>query len=340
MKHIHFIFFLHFFAIQLSAKQPWSEMYKRIFTSQEQHDLYGKHSFIYHRDSVMPFTQLIVSWNAQRPESGEFLLKARVRHADTKKWDTWHTIASWGKHQKSFFSRGAFSTFHYSRLEVEGGAVADAFEVALEGTQDATMDTVSGIFVCVSNQSAFIPESYHGKGLGLPSYKVKRAVKKSQMMIDHPRANVLCSPTSISMVVQTLHKQPVDPLITAQYVYDPSLNVFGNWAFNVAHAFEIAGGNYFFYTARPSSFKEIYACLKKNMPVAVSIRGTIKGGKKSYNNGHLLVIVGWDARHKKVICFDPRFDELAEVKREYDFDEFIPAWERSRRLTYMPECIL
>ena len=328
------------FSGSLRAEKPWSCVYQYIFSEEDEENYEGKHHFIYKKNSVMPFTQLIFSWNSNRPEDGSFLFKLRVRDAATKKWDTWHKVATWGVEQKSFFSRGTYSTFHYSRLEMEKGCLADGFEIEVDGEGDATIDLIKGIFIAVSNQSEFVPEPYNDRGRGLRSCKVKRAVKKSQMMIDHPRANALCSPTSVSMMVQTLQKRFVDPLSVAQHVYDPSLNIFGNWAFNMAHAFELGRDNLFFYAMRPSSFDEIHKKLRKNFPVAVSIRGPIKGGYTPYKNGHLLVVVGWDAHHNKVICFDPASHELNGVRIEYDIHDFIPAWERSRRLTYMPELFI
>jgi hypothetical protein len=325
-------------SLYLQAEQPWSHVYKRILTKKEQQQYANKYRFIYKEKDVMPFTQLVLTWNALRPKKGTFTFRVRVRDYDTQKWDTLHKAALWGKEQKSFFSRGVTSAFHYSRLEMEKGKKADAFEVEVEG-DDATLNLLKALFITVSNQDEFQSEPQDERGNGLKSCKVKKAAKKSQKIINHPRANALCSPTSVSMLVQTLQRRHVDPLLTAQYVYDPALDVFGNWPFNMAHAFELGNGNLFFYVMRPSSFKEIYERLRRNVPVAVSIRGPIKGGYTPYKNGHLMVVVGWDAANNKVLCFDPASDDLDGVKKDYDIDDFIAAWERSRRLTYMPEIL-
>ncbi len=334
---MRFVFCIIFFCMSSYSKEPWSHLYKYILTKKDHIFYKKKHRFVYKKTDVMPFTQLILTWNALRPKHGSFLFKVSVRNAHTNTWDIFHKVALWGKDQKSFFSKGGCSTFNYSRLEMEKNLLADGFEIHVEGDLDATIDNLKGLFVALSNQHQFTSEPYELRARGLSSCKVKRAVKKSQKMINHSRANALCSPTSVSMLVQTLQKKQIDPLVTAQYVYDPSLDIFGNWPFNMAYAFELASKRLFFYVMRPSSFKEIYERLKNNIPVAVSIRGPIKGGYTPYKNGHLLVVVGWDALNKKVICFDPASDELEGVKVAYDLHDFIVAWERSRRLTYMPE---
>lgn len=324
---------------QAQAKMPWSHIYKRLLTDKDHTK--KKQSYVYKQDSrKMPFTQLIISWNAQRPTQGHFLFKVRVRDLNTKKWDIWHDVAIWGKEQKSFFSRGSLSVFNYSRLEMEGGREGDAFEIVVYPQNGASLSQLKGIFVAASHVDQFKQEAHLEAIKGLRSCSVQNLALKSQMEIDHPQANSLCSPTSVSIVVQMLVDAFIDPLTTAHGVYDAGLNIFGNWAFNMAHAFDLVGGKFLFYAMRPSSFREVYECLQKNIPVAVSIRGEIKGGKKPYNNGHLLVVTGWDAQNKKVICCDPAFDTADQVKREYEIAHFLSAWERSRRLTYMSEPLL
>ena len=53
-----------------------------------------------------------------------------------------------------------------------------------------------------------------------------------------------------------------------------------------------------------------------------------------------MVIVGYDADHQKVMCYDPAFDTDDQVSRMYDLHDFIVAWERSRRLTYKPQVLV
>ena len=337
MKKMYLLFITAVVGSFLESKEPWSCVYSFVLTKKDHKKYHEKHLLLYKEKDVMPFTQLILSWNAFRPKKDSFIVKVRVRSAETKKWDTWHKIALWGKEQKSFFSRGGISTYNYCRLEMEKGYKGDAFEIEVAGEGDATIDLMYGLFVSLSNQEEFVSELPDHSLIGLKSCKVKRPVKKSQMMINHPRANALCSPTSVSILVQTLHKRHIDPLKTAQYVYDPSLNVFGNWPFNMAHAFEISHGNFYFHVMRPSSFKEIYDILKQNIPVAVSIRGPIKGGYTPYKHGHLLVVVGWNSDKNTVICFDPASNELDGVKKEYNVNDFLVAWEKSCRLTYVPQ---
>lgn len=335
------LFIVLFLVGGLSACNAWACTYKHVFSEDEMFQNRKKNSLIIKEEGVNPFTQLIFSWNAYRPSNGQFHFYVRVRDAKTKSWDQWHKMVEWGSDkQKSHFSRGKHSVYTYARLEMHDGRKGDAFQVKAECKGKVNLGALKGIVVAASDFTQFEPEPYKKRGKGLASYVIESIYPKSQMMIDHPRANMLCSPTSLSMVVESLTGKSIEPLCFAEKVYDEGLGVFGNWGFNMAHAFEHVDENVLFYTTRLSSFRDLYEILKQDMPVAVSVRGDIKGARKEYNNGHLLVVVGYDAKYGKVLCYDPAFDSHEEVPQAYNVHDFIVAWERSRRLTYKSEVLL
>ncbi len=325
--------------VSLQAKEPWSRTYKHVYSDQQMHANKRKEELQISHYDAMPFTQLVFSWNAHRPKRGAFTFSVRVKDQKTGTWDKWHKMVEWGSNiQKSHFSRGKHSVFKYARLEMENNKKGSAFQVkvARDGKK-VSLGSLKGVMVAAADFTRFKIEPYNGRGKNLDSCRVSNVPKKSQIMIDHPRANALCSPTSVSMMVETLTGKKMEPLLFSNYVYDEGLDIFGNWGLNMAHAFEKGHGHALFYTTRLNSFHDLHALLKQNVPVAVSIRGSIPGGKKEYKQGHLLVVVGFDAKDKKVLCYDPAFDTHSEVNQRYDLHHFIVAWERSRRLTYKPE---
>jgi hypothetical protein len=105
----------------------------------------------------------------------------------------------------------------------------------------------------------------------------------------------------------------------------------------MAHAFEEAEGKMLFAVSRFNSFENLYNHLRKGIPVAVSVRGHIHGAPRTYNNGHLLVVVGYDSKTKQVICHDPAVSETKLVKIKYPLKSFLQAWERSHRLAYLAD---
>ena len=333
------LFFTTFFLVSsLAAEQPWARTYKHVFSNQQMKNNRKKDELIINETNTLPFTQLIFSWNAFRPSRGRLNFYVRVRDQKLKTWGQWHKMIEWGSDiQKSYFSRGRHAVFTYARLEMNNNQKGDAYQIKALTKGKASLGAVKGLMITASDFKRFQIEPYKDRGKGLTSHFVKNVPKKSQIMIDHPRCDALCSPTSMSMVVEALGGKKVKPLEFANYVYDEGLDVFGNWGFNMAHAFEHIDTDTLFYTTRLSSFQDLHDLLKQDIPVAVSVRGKIKGAKKEYKNGHLLVVVGFDAKNKKVICYDPAFDTVAEVEKTYDMHDFIVAWERSRRLTYKPE---
>lgn len=327
--------------VSLRAEEPWARTYKHIYSDKEMHsNKYKDELKISHYDAT-PFTQLVFSWNAHRPKQGTFTFYVRVKDHATGAWDQWHKMVEWGNDvQKSHFSRGNHSTFKYARLEMDNNKKGSAFQVKVaRNGKKAPLSYVKGVMVTAADFTRFKIEPYNERGKNLDSCRVSDVPKKSQIVIDHPRANALCSPTSVSMVVEALTGKKMDPLLFANYVYDEGLDVFGNWGFNMAHAFEEGQNQTVFYTTRLNSFTDLHVLLKKNIPVAVSVRGNIPGGKKEYKQGHLLVVVGFDAKTKKVLCYDPAFNTNAEVDKQYDLQHFIVAWEKSHRLTYKPEVL-
>ena len=86
---------------------------------------------------------------------------------------------------------------------------------------------------------------------------------------------------------------------------------------------------------RLNNFKDLHSLLTHRIPVAVSVRGEIKSGFKAYNGGHFVVVVGYLAKQKKVLCLDPAFRDTNNMLRAFNFDEFSRAWGKSRNLAYI-----
>jgi hypothetical protein len=110
--------------------------------------------------------------------------------------------------------------------------------------------------------------------------------------------------------------------------------VYGSWPFNVSHLFEVLNGFAYAWVQRFDSFTDLHKQLLQNIPVVVSVRGALPGALKSFPHGHLLVVVGFDARTNEVICHDPACYTVHQVEKKYSLSHFIAAWENSRRLGY------
>jgi hypothetical protein len=122
----------------------------------------------------------------------------------------------------------------------------------------------------------------------------------------------------------------------ADKVHDDSyLDIYGNWLLNVAQAFDEMNGKAFFRVERLNNFEQLHNYLIKKIPVAVSVRGHLRGGAKVYDNGHFILVVGWNNKKQRVLCIDPAFSSSQKTLRAYAIKNFLQAWGTSRNLSYI-----
>ncbi len=333
MKYIVLIAILitNFQCIQADEIKPWTWTYaKRILPSDVSQN---KKQVTFMHTRVQPFTQLMFSWNALRPERGflRFWAQAYINN----KWHEPHMMIDWGASvQRSYFTPQDITKAHHVRLEVPHHMPSHGFRIIIQAHEGADINHLKALFVCTSNLTQFSseqPDYIHT----LKSIRLDRVPQHSQMVVQHPDFERICSPTSTSMLVGYLKKKSVDPASFAQKSYDQGLDSYGSWPFNMAHAYEHMGGYYYFCAMRLHSFAELHSQLSLGIPVVVSVRGELSGAVKPYNNGHLMAVIGWDAHNKKVLCHDPAFPADEQVAVAYDVADFMRAWERSQRLAYI-----
>ncbi len=331
------LFYTLFSAVNLAG---WTQVYKKKLTSQSFATQRKREQFLWQKVTKNPFSQLIFSWNSKRPLNGHFVFEVRVRDAHNNKWYVWHEAAHWGHNVQRTFHAGLKNgtSYVYVRLELPKGRRANGFALRVSSCNGASLQLLRQLAVSVSDFSLFVPESATAYGQGYSSVTIPGVPQYCQMILNHERADTMCSPTSTAMMSAYFSKEQLDPLLFAQHVYDQSFDVYGNWLFNVAHAYEVSNGKALFYVARLTSFRELYQFLKKKIPVVVSVRGSLPGAPRpSYPSGHLIIIIGYDALSQKIICHDPAATNNDDVLRTYSLADFLVAWEKSHRLAYCAE---
>jgi hypothetical protein len=332
--------------LYVSYASGWTWTYNKDLVQEfaHKHTHYRTRQWCWIQRTQNYFSELIFSWNALRPIRGYYSFWIRVRERNTKQWYAWHEMARWGTDaqgnilQKSFTSKHRLGT-HYAhvRLEMPKSRVADAFEVKIKAHSHACLANIRGIAVNTYDFSKFVSEripACYTRLRKLASVYLAQVPRKSQMNLKHPQYRSLCSPTSVSILLSYLLDKTIDACAVARGVFDQGLKIYGSWPFNIAHAFEVAQGSIFFQVERLHSFKTLHSLLCQGIPVIVSVRGALKGAPLHYEQGHLLVVVGWNQRFGKVLCHDPSFKSDHATAVAYDLDEFLAAWERSKRLAY------
>lgn len=329
---------LAFLSHACAAVQPWTWCYKKKFmtTSLEQ----GDQAFV--KKKTPHFTQLIFSWNALLLHQGSLQFWVRVHYADTQSWSEWHRMAEWNQRGgKTFYGKHNDGLeYCYVRLEVPKGREANGFHIKVTKQSAASFDALKLITVSISNMKNF--EAEHAAAYDhLPSVHIEGVPEWSQMLIDHPRAPSICSPTSLCMLAGYVSdNENLHPYDFANGVFDQGLKVYGSWLCNVAYAYHATDGTILYHVQRLHDFAALYHYLERGMPVVVSVRGVLPGAPKTYYDGHLMTIIGYDAnygKHGAVICHDPR--RLNGVEAYYPLVNFLQAWENSHRLAYIAQPI-
>lgn len=334
------LFFLCCMTSFLSA--GWASVYHKKISEDEAAEASQANKLLFVKYNVPKFTQLLCSWNADRPKKGHLVFDVQARNARSQKWGAWHHMSEWGNNvQRSHATKSdGFTKYIHVRLETELSQRADAFRIKVVGAKGASLKAVKGLAVTVVNMHDFKAEAITSRLRTLESVLLKQVPKISQIALNHPDSNRICSPVSCTMLTQYLTGIDINPAVFAKLSYDKGLNAYGSWPFNMAHAFEYCNGKNWFYNTRLNSFADLHKQLARGLPVVVSVRGHLPGAPKPFPLGHLLVVMGWDNKKQEVVCHDPSIEDHQRVLQRYKLADFLASWERSRRLTYWVEPVL
>lgn len=317
----------------------WAHLYHKKLSADELKRASQQNCFFVLRQHVPLFSQLLISWNAFRPKHGHFALYVQVRNAATNGWGAWHRMIEWGNGiQRSHATQSdGFSKYVHVRLEMERAHKADAFRIKVVAEDGACLELLKSIAITTADMQAFKSESLIPDLIRLHSVYVPGVSKISQHALKHTESHRMCSPVSCTILSEYFTKGTINPLFFAHHSFDEGLQTYGSWPFNMAHSYEHAHGKAWFFNTRLNSFKDIHTQLRRGIPVVVSVRGSLRCAPQSYPQGHLLTVVGYDARSQEVLCHDSAKLGHFNVEQRYDLADFIRAWEASRRLTYWAE---
>ncbi len=158
--------------------------------------------------------------------------------------------------------------------------------------------------------------------------------ERSQMA--YPNGDVLCSPTTTSMLLsywsQKLNRPGLDAGMpeVVKGVYDPAWGGTGNWVFNTAYA-----GSFRWmraYTARLSDVSELEGFIARGIPVGLSVCYNRLRGKGGEPSGHLVVLVGFTKTGDAIIN-DPGTSK--NVRKTFPRANLVDAWAYSKNAVYL-----
>lgn len=291
-------------------------------------------------------TAIIPSWEATTP--GRTLVRVELRAQDASgRTGTWDTVADWARTDRPV-PRRTYSgqTDDLGRVSADTWFATSAvtsyqLRVTLmrpKGSSKAvSLERVGA--VASADASAARPTSQPGPAAGtvLPVPTYSQMVHSGHYPAWGGGGEAWCSPTSLAMVLAYHGIAPTPTGITAGHadavvdhtakmVYDHGYRGTGNWAFNTAYAATLVAGDS--YVTRMRDLREAEDFIASGVPLIVSIafgRNQLAGAPISASNGHLLVVVGFEA-DGDVVVNDPAGATNAEVRRVYDRAQFERIW--------------
>lgn len=280
---------------------------------------------------------MVMSWNADTPEGTAVSVEAQILLDE--KWTPW---LSWGRWSTTADSGSAKVANSKSTLDMDidtlsvkkGQATALRYRITLESKTAAQSPVVRLVAVTVrGSEHKALPVNKHVSKadvvLDVPQY--------SQKQRDPKIASRICSPTSLSMILNYYGVQVI-PEEAAWGVMDYAGDIFGNWPFNSAYAGSFGLRSYVAYY---NSLEDIRRDILAGRPVAASVRykksesvaenlPVLHNAPIEATNGHLVVVRGFVQKggQEYVVVNDPAAYENRSVKRLYLAKEFEAAWTK------------
>lgn len=277
---------------------------------------------------VEEFNQLVASWNVDTPEGTAIELLVKVKVEDN--WSQWFSYGKWSESGNRASVKGQsdeIGKMSIDTLELIGHKDAGEIMYCIElSRKDANIPSprVRNVYLTLKLREE-VQEVF---ALKEEDYLIDLNVPERSQMIVPEIGKVICSPTSISMVLE-YYGVNLDTEKVAKNVLDEGVNIYGNWSYNVAY-----GGTKvkYSYVARFTSVQDIKVCISKGIPVIASIKtkseDILIGAPQAYPSGHLIVLRGFTVKdgEEYVIVNDPAAPEIETVRREYKVSDFERAW--------------
>jgi uncharacterized protein YvpB len=291
-------------------------------------------------------TAIIPSWEATTP--GRTLVRVEIRAQDASgRTGTWDTVADWARTNRpvprTTWSGQADDLGRVSADTWFAASAVTAYQLRVtlmrpRGSSKAvSLERIGAVASADASTPRATSQPGPAAGTVLPVPTYSQMVHSGHYPAWGGGGEAWCSPTSLAMVLAYHGVSPAPTGITpghadavvdhtARMVYDHGYRGTGNWAFNTAYAATLVGGDS--YVTRLRDLREAEDLIAAGVPLIVSIafgRNQLAGAPISASNGHLLVVVGFEA-DGDVVVNDPAGATNADVRRVYDRAQFERIW--------------
>ncbi len=292
------------------------------------------------------FNEILISWNIDTPPETGYWIELRVGRRGEEWWSPWLLVGEggdtllsdekvvecphgridvdWFRSQERFnrlqYRVRSFPATPYGCTSVRGSARVHRIAVCYSDTTGLPLAARP-----TNPPKAAPPESRWQRRLPVPF--------RSQKDEDPSLAGRICSPTSLAMV---LAYRGVDRPTreVCERVYDAAHNIYGNWPYNVqaAWTYGVPG-----YLTRFSDWDDVKRCIAEDQPLIISIKakeGELQGAPYKETDGHLLVLVGFDASGDVEVS-DPAAATAEQGQRVYRRNDLEKVWMANGGTAYV-----
>ena len=282
--------------------------------------------------TTFDYKEAIASWNASTPDGSWVEVQFHAQYGT--RWSKWYVLGIWASDNSTIQRHSvnlqgdsdgfvAVDTFVSSAKK----AVTNKFQVKLRlFSANDSIPSVKNVSVAYSTA---VPKSASVSTGDSNLWNTLINVPECSQMVYPDGGEVWCSPTSTSMVLAYWdnYSGECEPRVRAAVdgVFDWVYDGHGNWPFNTAYA---ASQGYEGYVARLTSLATAEKYVAAGVPVIMSIawnKGELSGADIDSTNGHLFVLVGFDAAGNPIVN-DPASPTNESVQHTYLRSELEPLW--------------
>ncbi len=278
--------------------------------------------------------ELIASWNAETPDGAYLKVEARAIYpaGPTK----YYTMGLWSsnpaRHPRESVSNQKDADGDVATDTLSLKRQCDRVQVRLTlGGDDGQQPKLKFLGLCLTDTTVtppVLPSNPAALGRTLP------VPERSQMA--YTNGSVLCSPTTVSMIMSYWSRQLKRPDLDhdvpyiVNAIYDAKWKGTGNWPFNTAYAGSYRGIRA--YVTRFTDLSEVEDWIAAGIPVGLSVCSDRLHHRGPGPNGHLIVCVGF-TRNGDPVVNDP--GSSTHIRRVYPRRDLIYAWAYSRDAVYL-----
>ena len=277
------------------------------------------------------FRSLVASWNCDTPPRTAVELCVRVKTGE--EWSAWQSYGKWSP----FLQRSSQSDKTNDKVQLDTDTLriltvqgASAYQMRISLYTDDTM-TAPRVFLIAASVQPMREQKLRGepinRTLPVPAY--------SQKVRDPRIAGVMCSPTTITMLMNR-YGEDILPEQAAHACYDYAYHGFGNWSYTTALAGAYGYECYVAYTDVEGLKKEIkggHACGVSVRYAPTEAEAAEQGlpylaGTCGCTQGHLMVVRGFAFEDgvEYVLANDPYAESDEKAERKYLLEQFEAAW--------------